>query len=782
MRKCRWPLFRPLALLLLALAGCVIAVAQEPVPATAPPVKAPAVPVPPPVYEQDPYDELTLDEANGNAVLKLEPVNLPNRRLPDKPKPSDTIRVKLPDRPDEEFDVAWRNIAKLRLFEQIVLDRAEELTSAGKLDEAFDHLQFVYDRDPRYPGLAAGLQDFLWRQARDAERSGKADEAALLLADLAARKADFPGLSESLARLFDQRQARLIEAGDYHAAREQLRTLGDRFGPDVQAVAQKRRDELIGLARTAWTSAQAHQQAGRLAEALADCDRALAVWPELAEARATATQVVSKYPRVAVAVDELPAPGVWNPLVMRGGTRAQRLERRQLFELTGSGAEGGDYQSPLVTTQYSEDRSRLLLTLKELGPTGPTSVDIARRLLSLADPRTPDYSPGWGAVLEQAEVADLEQVALKLAPHVRPEAWLNVDVSAGPGDAADILLQGPYLAQVRDPSVVRFLQRADGGRAAGQPAEIVERHYADTAAALSALRRGEVSAVARVAPWLLPRARALPEIMVQPYSLPTLHVLLPNLERPLIAKRTFRRALLYAIDRKTILQQDILAGQEIVGSRVLDGPFPAGTSFDDPLAYGFDPSVPVRPFDPRLALALSRVALYELRAADKLAGREETKELPELTLAHPADDLARAACRTIRAQWQAIGLKVRLVELAPNVPTTANGPYDLVYAELAVWEPVADAQRLFAPGGLVRGSPYIDLALRRLATAGGWDEVRSRLREIHRLVVDDATLLPLWQTVNHLAYHKSLTGVGERPLGLYDHVDDWRTEPRLPAP
>jgi tetratricopeptide (TPR) repeat protein len=768
--------------MLLALVGCVIAVAQEPAPATAPAAKAPPVPAAPPLYEQDPYDELTLDEANGSAVLKLEPVELPNRRLPANPRPADTIRVKLPDRPDEEFDVAWRNIAKLRLFEQIVLDRADELTAAGKLDEAFDHLQFVYDRDPRYPGLAAGLQGFLWRQARDAERSGKADEAALLLADLAARKADFPGLSESLARLFDERQARLIETGDYHAAREQLRTLGERFGPEVQAVAERRRGELIGLAKSAWTSARAHQQAGRLPEALADCDRALAIWPELAEARETATLVVAQYPRVAVAVDELPAPGVWNPLVVRGGTRAQRLERRQLFELTGSGAEGGDYQSPLVTTQYSEDRLRLLLTLKELGPTGPTSLDIARRLLSLADPRTPDYSPGWGAVLKRADVADLKQVSLTLAPHVRPEAWLNVDVSAGPGDAADILLQGPYVAQVRDPSVVRFLQRTGGDHAAGQPAEVVERQYADTAAALSALRRGEVSAVARVTPSLLPKARSLPEVTVQPYALPTVHVLLPNLERPLLARRTFRRALLYAIDRKTILQQDILAGQEIAGSRVLDGPFPAGASFDDPLAYGFDSSLPVRPYDPRLALALSRVALYEMRAADKLAGREETRELPELTLAHPADDLARAACRTIRAQWQAIGLKVRLVELEPNAPTTANGPYDLVYAELAVWEPVADAQRLFATGGLVRGSSYVDLALRRLATAGGWNEVRSRLREIHRLVVDDATLLPLWQTVNHLAYHKSLTGIGERPLGLYDHVENWRTEPRLPAP
>lgn len=746
------------------------------------PAPAPAPSAEPPLLAQDPFDELTLDAANGGAVLKLDLVDLPNRRLPDNPRPTDTIRVRLPDRPEEEFDVAWRNIAKLRLFEQIVLDRAAELAAAGKFDEAFDHLQFVYDRDPRFPGLGAGLQDFLWRQAQQAERAGKTDEAALLLADLVSRKADLPGLSESLARLFDERQGALIAAGNYHAAREQLRSFGSRFGPEVLAVATRRREELEGLARAAWNSARDQQQAGKLPEALADCDRALSIWPELSEARDTAKQLLEQYPRVAIAVDELPAPGAWSPLVCRGGARAQRLERRLLFELTGSGAEGGEYASPLVTAQYSEDRAQLSLALRDVRSAGPTALDVARRLLTLADPTSPDYSSGWAAVLQQVEVRDLQQVNLQLSPHVRPEAWLNVELPAGPGNSAAVLLPGPYAARAREAGVARFVSRGQGALSNLQPAEIVERRYDDTAAALSALRRGEVSAVARVAPWLLPRAKALPEIVVAPYALPTVHVLLPNLARPLLASRTLRRALLYAIDRQSILQQDLLAGQEIAGCRVLDGPFPAGVSFDDPLAYGFDSSLPTRPFDPRLGLALTRVALYELRAADKLAGRPETKELPELTLAHPADDLARAACRAIRAQWQAIGLKVRLLELEPQQPTQAQGPYDLVYAELAVWEPAVDAQRLFAPGGLVRGSPYLDLALRRLARAATWQDARSRLREIHRLVVGDVTVLPLWQTVNHWAYHKSLSGLKNKPLGLYDDVENWRTEPRMPAP
>ena len=51
----------------------------------------------------------------------------------------------------------------------------------------------------------------------------------------------------------------------------------------------------------------------------------------------------------------------------------------------------------------------------------------------------------------------------------------------------------------------------------------------------------------------------------------------------------------------------------------------------------------------------------------------------------------------------------------------------------------------------------------------------TRWRHTHRNAVLNG--LRLLQSVG-----ARVTGIGERPLGLYDHVDDWRTEPRLPAP
>jgi hypothetical protein len=58
---------------------------------------------------------------------------------------------------------------------------------------------------------------------------------------------------------------------------------------------------------------------------------------------------------------------------------------------------------------------------------------------------------------------------------------------------------------------------------------------------------------------------------------------------------------------------------------------------------------------------------------------------------------------------------------------------------------------------------------------------RDRLRELHRLAAEDATLIPLWQLVDHCVYHRSLVGVGSQPISLYQHVRDWRVSPRLPT-
>ena len=71
-----------------------------------------------------------LDEANHNAVLQVAPLNLPNRQVPAKPKGN--LTVELLDHPGEAFEVPWDNIVKIRLYEQALLEEAQNLTADGK--------------------------------------------------------------------------------------------------------------------------------------------------------------------------------------------------------------------------------------------------------------------------------------------------------------------------------------------------------------------------------------------------------------------------------------------------------------------------------------------------------------------------------------------------------------------------------------------------------------------------------------------------------------------------
>ena len=102
---------------------------------------------------------------------------------------------------------------------------------------------------------------------------------------------------------------------------------------------------------------------------------------------------------------------------------------------------------------------------------------------------------------------------------------------------------------------------------------------------------------------------------------------------------------------------------------------------------------------------------------------------------------------------------------------------DLMYAELAMWEPVVDARPLLDADGMSRGaSPTMSLKLRQLEQATEWGEVASRLREIHNIAHDDVAIIPLWQLTDHFAYHGGVQGIGTMPVTLYQNVERWKLQ------
>jgi ABC-type transport system substrate-binding protein len=383
----------------------------------------------------------------------------------------------------------------------------------------------------------------------------------------------------------------------------------------------------------------------------------------------------------------------------------------------------------------------------------------------------------WGELLGEVRRTGARELRLTLRqPHVLPEALLALLPSeAGPPQAA----LGAYQPIQDAAGQVRYVARGERDATAGGPAEIVERVLDDPQQAVQALLRGEVDVIERLLPADLPSLAGRSEVAVLPYAAPTVHVLLIRSKNPYVLSATFRRALVYGADRELLLRDGLLRGQSLPDCRLISGPFPAPTSSRDDAAYAYDPQIEPRPYDPQLALALRLVAEQEVAAA--ATQPPQTPRLP-LRLAHPAHELARIACRGLAQQWERIGIPCTLIELSPGQFDAPQDTCDLLYAELAAWEPLVDALRLFNPQGLVpQASPAVMALARQAARARNWPQAREHLLLVHRLVHEELPVLPLWQWRDQFACRRGVDGIQTPRLDLYQQLKRWRIDPPLLA-
>jgi tetratricopeptide (TPR) repeat protein len=722
-----------------------------------------------PLYLSRPYDEITLDENNAGVKLKVQPLALPGRTLPAPADRNDDLEIELLDRPGERFRVGWNNIAAIKFFEELILAEAQQLVKAERFDEAYPYFQFLETKYPKTAGLKEAIENFLWVQIGSDFKAGRNDAALALLLELHGRNPQRQGLGTALERVTLTLVDELMAAENYRAARGLLRNLTQRF-PDSAAAAASYETQMRDKAAARLAAAREALAGGKFREAHQAVRQALGISPAIDGGRELAQEIHQKYPVVTV--------GVTRPLVastarLRNDWAARRtrpLVAPQAFERVGSAAaDEKPYRSSLGEVTIDKDPRRAIFRLRP-GARWPDSTrplsahDVARGLLAAPTPAV-GIRPRRADLFSSVAVRSQEEVLIEVArPPLRLEAWL--------GAALD--QPGPYRVDSRAPPQTIFVRHTSAGSGSGTPpSEVVEHAYPDTAAALRALRRGEVSVVDRISPWEVKPLSENKEFAVGRYALPMVHVLVPNPRRPLAGDRTLKRAILYAIDRESILRRALLGGQTIAGCDTVSGPFPRPESKTDPRGYAYDDEVAVRPYDPGLALAL--VAAQQPTAADPAAAAKR----PPLVLAHPADPTIGVACQSIARQLQAVGIPVSLRELSAGQPP--GDDYDLLYVELPMEEPLVDVWRLFGPHAAAGGtSPAMLAALRELEQAADLLQASRKLREIHSLAAAELPVIPLWQLVDHFAYHSSVKGIGQRPVCLYQDIDQWQVELRLP--
>lgn len=746
------------------------------------------------LLDQLPFDRVTLDEASGGDTIDTLLLDLPNRQVPDPLPQEGELELRRLSEPSVLYKVAWNSVAKIERFEDLLLAELKRLVEAKQLVESYEYLDFLYHNYPSLPGLADVTQLYLRQDALEAYARQDYEETLAILLSLYETNPQLAGLDRFVQTVTDRLIESHLEAGNFAAARGVVDSLEEGFSRLQLTNVAAWRQKFEASAGRQLASARDAMADGRFLEARQAITRAQAILPTAAGAEELLTEIDRRSPQLLVGVDVLvSADSVLTPLDF-ASRRVMYLTNPSLMSLVDFGAEGGIYDSPW--TELKADDTGLLLDLR-VPPMairqGVTPARLSLALLRQADTHDSTYRSDFAGLLDSVELreGDVVRVALQRS-HVRPESLLTLPLSAL---ADSTTLSTGYEPAPRDPAE-EFVAYSRSDDTSPGPETIVEQFVEQEERAISHLLSGELDCLASVPPWQRERLEETAGVLLGEYRLPTVHVLLPNYEKPLMRRREFRRALSYGIDRKQILDNILLGGQPRRGFQVLSGPLPAGQTLTDPVAYAYDQNIKPRNYEPRLAALLATVSRNSLakqavkqqqaETAEAADGADSTEEAPEvdassievaeippLVLAYLPNPVATTVCQSIKLQLDAIGLRTELLRLPPDGVTTKE--YDLRYAQLAIWEPIVDARRLLGPGGVAGNcSSSMSLALQQVDLADNWKDARARLSEVHRIAFNDLQVIPLWQTYDSFAYRENLQGVGERPVSLYQNVADWR--------
>jgi hypothetical protein len=708
------------------------------------------------VIDQEPYDLLTLKE--GGQQFKLVPLGMAKRR-PVTPGGLDAkLLVRLLKRPEQQYQIAWAEIERIELFEQIVLAEAKRLVDRRDYDEAYEYYEYLEKRTPDFPGLADALRSCLFCEADYWRQAGRYGYMLALLNELYDQDSRYPELPQAMGIAVDRLVEEYFAEGKNAAARMLLADLENRYsGHDV---VQHRRQQLIDRAQRALDRSRGERENGAMRAAHDSAADALAIWPELPGAGDLLKQLQAEYPIVEVGVRRLPLQPARGFTTDWSARRHQRLTRRTLFELERYSETGEDYHAPYSEWQLKE--SVLALKIDSTATWGRgerelTSHDVAQGILSAwnaaGDVKVPDV---WRSSLLRVDAPDVR--TLNLQWRFVPPRWQPLLQIAPACLQEPALGIADYQLAEMNPGTARFVGVPRQG-VTKMPREVIEHRFGSTLNAIDALRRCEIQILDRVPPWELPGIRRFDELEIGRYAAPTVHMLLVNPNSELLQQPLFRRGLVHAVNRQQILEQ-LVGSDAAAAGAVVSGPFPRG--------YAYDEDVKPRSWDPRLAIALWQ----------QVAGRDENEEPVQLKLVYPPSEIARRAARAIQQQVQldGLGIRLRMREWTPATDSSQS-EWDLRYVEWPAMEPIIDAARLLGNDGMVGLShASVRSGLRRVVAAETMNEAIAALNELHRIVHADNLIIPLWQLDEYFAHHDSLTGTGTRPVTLYQFVQHWQVE------
>ncbi len=764
-----------------------------------------------PLHEREPFDRITLQKADNFAKVEVFPIESIDSENPPA-EVSGALRVRrLVDPPDLLFAVAGANISKLETFPQMLRAEARKLLGENSVDDAYYYIARLANEYPKMRGLKQLEESFYYKDAGYLFSRKRYDEALLSLNQVYRLNPNRAGLNRVLDRVLSQIIQAEFTNGNFRSVRAKLRFAKEKYGSATEATVAKWQQRLKSKASSEVGAAKQALAAGNPSLAFAALRRAKDAWQDLPEIERLRKSILARFPRLRAAVTQpYQIPADYDPLrheLNWATRRAASLLSRGIVDFKEFTVDGGVYESRIGNLKVASGRTKVELTLDDAYVSEANS--LARLLLRRANPDAEDFSPRWAEYVKSVYVKDANQLEVTFTrPSLLPQSLL-------PRANASNELAADFRLGAADEKAIRIFERIDDSDTAKSGVnEIAETYYDDPGKATDALLAGEVDLIDRVYPADLANLKSQADLSLLQYRLPTVHCLVFNDREPLLRNATFRRGLLYGINRQEFVRTELNAGMSPPIAEVISGLAPIGMNFDDPLSYAYNRDIEPRKYDPALANVLLRLAVAQKKNQEEpkqeeskqgkvnpdesTAGEEANAEpsseengndestdgeqavavMPELVLAHTDSPVATAGCEAIVRDLRRIGVKVVLRKLESGRGWPADRGWDLLYVETTIEEPLADLPNLILNHGILgRHGGLLWHAARSLQEASDLAEARRQFSRMHQLTFSHTPLIPLWQVIEHTAVRSGISGIRKQPITLYRSIRDWRLAP-----
>ena len=250
----------------------------------------------------------------------------------------------------------------------MLLQQANDLAAAGKLDEAYDYFRFLEENYPNMDGLAAAGEEFLFKQAKAFFSAEQYRNALGVLRELHRRNPQRPKLDTAMGAMTEKLVEQYAAAGDYPS----LRACWASCPHVIPSIRWSRNGKRGSKAKRPgnWPTpgprsrraifARRRRQSGAWSTSGRRW-RAPRIWPGAIHRR---------YPRVVVGVCQ--AASAWSSAAGNGqelltdwaARRSDRLLCRRLTEFAGAAAGGGTYRCPVGKVLAAEGDRRITVQLR----------------------------------------------------------------------------------------------------------------------------------------------------------------------------------------------------------------------------------------------------------------------------------------------------------------------------------------------------------------------------------------------------------------------------------